>query len=90
MVALNRAMARAYGGAPKAAMAEVEALRDQLGSHHLFLAARAELLFRTGLVASAIDTFDEAARRAPTPAEADFLLGRRAQLVATGGADPAG
>ncbi|MFN0028567.1 MAG: RNA polymerase sigma factor [Acidimicrobiales bacterium] len=84
MVTLNRAMARAYGGTPEVALAEIEELQDRLGSHHLFLAARAELLHRTGQLPAALDALDRAAQRAPTPAERNFLLARKARLAATG------
>ncbi len=84
MVTLSRAMARAYGGFPEVALAEIDELRDRLGSHHLFLAARAELLHRTGAAPAALEALDQAARRAPTPAERAFLLARRAHLATTG------
>jgi predicted RNA polymerase sigma factor len=55
VVALSRAIARRYVDGPAAALADVDALSDQLQAYHLFHAARAAML-------RALDQHAEAAR----------------------------
>ncbi|WP_324999450.1 hypothetical protein [Microbacterium halophytorum] len=81
MVALNRAIALAEYDSPDVGLALVERLGDQLGGHHAFHAARAELLRLVGRAGEARDAYDRAISLAGNGAETAHLSRRRDQLV---------
>jgi RNA polymerase sigma factor (sigma-70 family) len=76
VIRLNRLIALASTAGPRAALAELETLRDALAGYHLFHAARAELLRATGRQ----DEADTADRRAldlaSSPAERALITSR--------------
>jgi RNA polymerase sigma factor (sigma-70 family) len=83
VVALNRALALAERDGPAAALAAIEPLADRLDRYHLFHAARAEMLRRTGKSAEARAADQRALALTDNPAERE-LLGRR---IAQSGSD---
>jgi predicted RNA polymerase sigma factor len=76
VVLLNRTVATRYTHGPEAALAEVDALADDLGEYRLLHAARAELLSALGRTDEARTALDRALALATNPAERD-LLSRR-------------
>ena len=83
IVALSRAVAVAFGGAPQQGLDQVEALAQPLGQHHLWHAARADLLRRLGRLEAAAEAYEHAAHLAPTAAERHFLRRRLTSLSQT-------
>jgi RNA polymerase sigma-70 factor (ECF subfamily) len=76
VVALNRAVAIGEVRGAAAALVLVDEL--ELDSYYAFHATRADLLRRLGRTGEAADSYERAARLAPTEAERDFLrLGGR-------------
>lgn len=73
VVALNRAVAEAHAGAPKAALASLEALEIALEGYQPFHAARAELLVQNGQAAAARLEYDRAIGLTTAPEERAFL-----------------
>ncbi len=78
VVALNRAIAVAEVDGPGVALELVDALA--LDDYHLFHAARADLLERTGRPAEAMAAYDAALARTSNAAETRLLEVRRARL----------
>ncbi|MCU0832505.1 MAG: RNA polymerase [Rhizobiaceae bacterium] len=76
IVRLNAAVARAEAGALAAAIAELDALEDDLDAYQPFHAARAELARRAGNMDAARHAYRRAVELAPSPADAAFLEGR--------------
>ncbi len=73
MVTLNRALALAERDGPEAALVEVEPLAERLGGYHLFHAARAELLRRSGRADDARRADERALELTENPAERRLL-----------------
>jgi len=73
VVALNRALALAEVAGPQAALATIDQLGDRLEGYHLFHAARAELLRRTGRSDEARAENRRAAALTANPAERQLL-----------------
>ena len=71
VVALNRAVAKAHAGAPKAALAELMELQSVLEGYQPFHAAKAELLAQCGHAAGS--EYDRAISLTPAPEEQAFL-----------------
>lgn len=76
VVELNRAVAEANSHGPDAGLAVLDGIGDALDGHHLFHAARADLLERAGHCAEAREEFVRAAELAPTDAERTALRER--------------
>jgi len=79
VVELNRAVALAEAGDPRAALALVEGL-DELDRYHYLHATRAELLRRLGRVGEARAAYERALELVHAEAERRFLEGRLAEL----------
>lgn len=79
VVALNRALALAERDGPAAALEAIEPLSGRLAGYHLFHAARAELLRRTGRSTDARAANERALELTANPAERRLLEGRIAQ-----------
>ncbi len=79
VVALNRALALAERDGPAAALEAIEPLSGRLAGYHLFHAARAELLRRTGRSTDARAADERALELTANPAERRLLEGRIAQ-----------
>ena len=79
IVRLNRAVATRFTAGPRAALAEVEPLADELGGYRLFHAVRAELLGELGHHEQARAANERALALAANPAERE-LLARRLSL----------
>ena len=79
VVALNRALAIAERDGASDGLAAIEPLADRLGAYHLFHAARAELLRRTGRTADALLADERALELTDNPAERRLLESRIAQ-----------
>nr|WP_236683730.1 sigma-70 family RNA polymerase sigma factor [Demequina flava] len=75
VIRLSRAIAVGEAQGPEAALAEVEEI-DGLDGYHLFHAARADLLERTGDPHGAVAAWDRAAALATNPAEVQYLRSR--------------
>jgi RNA polymerase sigma-70 factor (ECF subfamily) len=73
---LHRAVALRYVAGPTAALAEVDALGDQLDDYHLLHATRAELLRDLGRPDQARDADERALARTANPAERSLLRQR--------------
>ncbi|HEV7658162.1 MAG TPA: RNA polymerase sigma factor [Mycobacteriales bacterium] len=82
VVALNRAVAVAELRGPAAGLAEIDRL--ELGSYHLFHAARADLLTRLGRPEEARGAYERALELATNAAERAFLAGRLSTTGAAG------
>lgn len=80
VVRLNQAVAVAMADGPGAGLALVERLADELGSYHLFHAARADLLRRLERFEEADAAYRRALELATNPAERNFLERRIAEL----------
>ena len=85
VVQLNRAVAVAMADGPEAGLAVVDRLADELGSYHLFHAARADLLRRLERFEEADAAYRQALELATNPAERSFLERRIAELSTFGG-----
>ncbi len=83
VVALNRAAALAMRDGPAAGLAVIDEVIGQggLDNYHLAHAARADMLRRLGLTASARASYERALALARQPAELRFLRMRLAQLA---------
>ncbi|NOR63496.1 MAG: RNA polymerase sigma factor, partial [Rhodobacteraceae bacterium] len=73
VVALNRAVAEAHAGKPKAALASLEALEAALEGYQPFHAARAELLVQCGQAEAARLEYERAIDLTSAPEERTFL-----------------
>lgn len=84
VVLLNRAVAILHVDGPQAALAAVDALRDdsRLARYHLLGAVRGDLLVRLGRHAEAAEELERAAELAPTRHERTLLLERAAAAAA--------
>ena len=82
VVLLNRSVATRYTQGPAAALAEVDALADELGEYRLLHAARAELLSALDRADEARTALDRALALATNPAERDLLLRRTQRFSA--------
>lgn len=82
VVALNRTLALAELSGPDAGLQELEPLDERLNGYHLYHAARAELLRRTGRTAEAIAANRRALALTENPAERRLLEERLAALEA--------
>ncbi len=80
VVALNRALALAEVAGPAPALAQIEPLAERLDGYHLFHAARAELLRRTGRPREAADANRRALSLTENPGERRLLEQRLAAL----------
>jgi RNA polymerase sigma-70 factor (ECF subfamily) len=76
VVALNRALAVGELSGPQAALVEIDPLGERLGDYHLYHAARAELLRRTGRVDEALAADRRALELTTNPAEQELLRAR--------------
>jgi RNA polymerase sigma-70 factor, ECF subfamily len=76
VVALNRAVAVAMAEGPAAGLDLVDVLTEDLGTYHLFHAARADLLRRLDRPAEAAAAYRAALELATNPAERAFLQRR--------------
>jgi len=77
VVALNRAAAIGMTDGPDAGLARLDALVGELGHHHLWHAARAELLRRGGYTGAADSAYAAAIAAAPEAGTARADLARR-------------
>jgi RNA polymerase sigma-70 factor (ECF subfamily) len=80
VVELNRAVAVAMSEGPAAGLALLEPLDDELAGHHLFHAARADLLDRLGCRDEAISAYLRARALVGNDAERRFIDRRLASL----------
>jgi predicted RNA polymerase sigma factor len=78
VVLLSRAVATRYAVGPAAALAEVDALADDLAGYRLLHATRAEILRALGRRAEAIEATRRALALATNPAERELLARRLA------------
>ncbi len=78
VVALNRAVAVAMAEGPEAGLALLAPLAEPLARYHLFHAARAELLERSGAISEAAEAWRAALALATNPVERRFLEERLA------------
>jgi RNA polymerase sigma-70 factor (ECF subfamily) len=81
VVALNRAIAVGELDGPAVALAELDGLAGALAGYHPYLATRAELLRRLGLVEEARAAYDRAIASAGNAAEVATLTRRRDELA---------
>jgi RNA polymerase sigma-70 factor (ECF subfamily) len=88
VVALNRAIALGEIESAAAALSGMSALDTSLDGYHLFHAARADLLRRTGSLDEAADAYSRALALAPTERERDYLASRLATCRPDGVAIP--
>ena len=79
VVTLNRAVAVGYARGPQAGLDLLDDIAG-LDGYHLFHAARAELLARTGDGSGAVAAFTRAAALTSNPAERRHLRRRAADL----------
>lgn len=86
VAALSRAVAVAELDGPERALADVDAITG-LDGYHLFHAARADLLERSGRAEEATHAWDRAAALTANPAEAAYVALRRASAVTAGRGD---
>lgn len=82
VVRLNRAAAIGVAHGPRAGLAALEELDDELGDHHRLHAVRAHLLERAGEVDAALEAYARAADGTTNARERDHLLLRAARLRA--------
>ncbi|MBL1438129.1 MAG: sigma-70 family RNA polymerase sigma factor [Rhodobacteraceae bacterium] len=80
VVALNHAVAKAHAGAPKGALASLEALASALEGYQPFHAARAELLAQCGQAHAARLEYDRAIGLTSAPEEQAFLRKKLSDL----------
>jgi predicted RNA polymerase sigma factor len=76
VVRLNRVVAVRYNNGPKAALAELQPLAQQLDGYHLFHATHAELLDAAGRAGSASAALRRALELTQNPAERELLQRR--------------
>jgi RNA polymerase sigma factor (sigma-70 family) len=81
MVRLNRAVAEAMANGPRAGLALLDGLEQDLGDHHRLHSVRAHLLEMTGDTGSAIDEFKAAAARTANLREKEYLTTQAARLT---------
>jgi RNA polymerase sigma-70 factor, ECF subfamily len=79
VIELNRAVAVAMADGPDAGLALMEPLADELERYHLFHAARADLLRRTGRTDEAEVAYRRALNLATNPVERRYLVRRVSQ-----------
>jgi len=87
MVRLNRAVAVAMLDGPRAGLALLDGLGEQLGDHHRLHAVRAHLLEEAGETGAAIAEFQLASNRTTNLRERHYLTSEAARL-ATGATSP--
>lgn len=80
VVALNHAVAVGMARGPREGLAALEKLDDRITGDHRFHAARAHLLDMAGETAAAIESYEEAARRAASLPQRRYLNSRAARL----------
>jgi RNA polymerase sigma-70 factor (ECF subfamily) len=80
VVLLNRAVATRFAVGPAAALAEIDALRDQLDGYRLWHAARADVLAALDRPADALAAAERALDLATNPAERELLARRIGDL----------
>ena len=85
VIELNRAVALAMAEGPEEGLAHVDALGEdgRLAGYHLFHAARADLLRRSGRNAEAADAYQQAIRLTSNDAELRYLRDRLAEVNST-------
>ena len=83
VIGLNRAVALAMADGPAAGLRALEPLRQDLDGYHLFHAARADLLRRSGDPGEAAASYERALELASNPAERRFLERRLAECGVT-------
>jgi RNA polymerase sigma-70 factor (ECF subfamily) len=76
VIELNRAVAVAMADGPDAGLALIEPLTEELDRYHLFHAARADLLRRSGRTSEAKDAYRKALELATNPVERKYLTRR--------------
>ncbi len=76
VIELNRAVAVAMADGPDAGLALMEPLADELDRYHLFHAARADLLRRTGRAGEAKAAYRRAVELVTNPVERKYLMQR--------------
>lgn len=81
VVALNRAVAISFARGPAEGLAAMDGLGEQLGEYHLFHAARADLLRRSGRLDEAAAAYRAAVACCDNATEARFLEARLATVV---------
>ena len=82
VVRLNGAVAVAMADGPEAGLPLVDALEPELDGYHLFHAARADLLRRTGRADAAAVAYRRAAELVTNPSERRYLERRLAEVEA--------
>jgi RNA polymerase sigma-70 factor (ECF subfamily) len=80
VVELNRGVAVAMADGPEAGLSILAPLADDLGRYHLFHAARADLLRRSGRTREALDATRRALELVTNDTERRYLEGRLAEL----------
>jgi RNA polymerase sigma-70 factor, ECF subfamily len=80
VIELNRAVAVAMADGPDAGLALMEPLADELNRYHLFHAARADLLRRSGRTSEAKLAYQRALDLATNPVERRYLMMRVSQV----------
>ena len=80
VIQLNRAVAVAMADGPDAGLALMEPLADELDRYHLFHAARADLLRRTGRAGEAKAAYRRAVELVTNPVERRYLMQRLSQV----------
>jgi RNA polymerase sigma-70 factor (ECF subfamily) len=82
VVSVNRAVALAALHGPAAGLAALEGLdADRLAFYQPYHAARADLLARSGRIADAVDTYDQAIALTTNPVERRFLTEQRDRVA---------
>ena len=79
VIELNRAVAVAMADGPDAGLALIEPLADELDRYHLFHAARADLLRRSGRTSEAQVAYRRAIDLVTNPVERKYLMKRVSQ-----------
>jgi RNA polymerase sigma-70 factor (ECF subfamily) len=79
VIELNRAVAVAMADGPDAGLVLMEPLADELDRYHLFHAARADLLRRTGRTSEAQVAYRRALDLVTNPVERKYLMKRVSQ-----------
>ncbi|WP_020631222.1 RNA polymerase sigma factor [Amycolatopsis alba] len=80
VVALNHAVAVGMARGPREGLAALGKLGDRISGDHRFHAARAHLLEMAGEAAEAVESYEEAARRATSLPHQRYLHSRAARL----------
>jgi RNA polymerase sigma-70 factor (ECF subfamily) len=80
VIELNRAVAIAMADGPDAGLALMEPLAGELDRYHLFHAARADLLRRSGRSSEAVVAYRRALDLATNAVECKYLRGRLERL----------